>query len=349
MFVASFCCSCALGLDSRRRHSSLRRIINVKMSAETITGMKDIVRAGGYRGILLDQFGVLHDGNKPYKHANHALDCLRKENVHIVVLSNSSRRSEVAAAKLRSMGLGNLDVVTSGELSRDILRSDQSPVKQCSNLVHTNWTGRVAIDANDVGLDVRWKSMVSADEIGQVDGVVAHGTEGVTTDGNSVLSVPWDCLLQFVTNLGRVRPDCPFVCVNPDIVTVDGDVLRKMPGALAAAFERAGGRNVIRIGKPGRPAYDAALKILAAKGIDPHEVICVGDSIAHDILGALSRNLDCIYIAGGIDATAFGLSSADEPAIDQSWKIDWSVWDRLQSEAAPECGRPTFALPYFRW
>lgn len=345
----AFCKGIFVSKSCFHRRSNSLRPRAMRMTSDPVKGISDIVRRGRYRGVLLDQFGVLHDGVAPYRHTFEALEGLRKENVHIVVLSNSSRRADYAAAKLRSMGLGDLDVVTSGELAREILRSNESPIKHCSRLVHTNWTGRGSIDAADVGVDVNWESMVPEDEIREVDGVVLHGTEGVTVADNSVKPVSYDALLRFASELGRLRPNIPFVCVNPDIVTVDGGVLRNMPGALAATFERAGGTDVVRIGKPGRPAYDAALRILARQGILPEEIICVGDSVAHDILGATESTLDSIYIAGGIDSAKFGLDPGGDQHVDELWSFNWNVWDELVSEVASGCGRPTYVLPYFRW
>jgi hypothetical protein len=55
-------------------------------------------------GILLDQFGVLHDGRTPYPHAVGAVRALARAGKRIVVLSNSSRRSGGTIGKLVAMG-----------------------------------------------------------------------------------------------------------------------------------------------------------------------------------------------------------------------------------------------------
>lgn len=44
-----------------------------------------------YRGVLLDQFGVLHDGEKPYPGAIAAVSQLAARGVQLLIISNSSR------------------------------------------------------------------------------------------------------------------------------------------------------------------------------------------------------------------------------------------------------------------
>lgn len=55
-------------------------------------------------GILLDQFGVLHDGKVPYPHAAAAVQRLAEAGKQIIILSNSSRRSGGTIGKLAKMG-----------------------------------------------------------------------------------------------------------------------------------------------------------------------------------------------------------------------------------------------------
>ena len=45
-----------------------------------------------YKGVLLDQYGCLHDGQKPYPGAVQAVRCLAQRGCSILILSNSSRR-----------------------------------------------------------------------------------------------------------------------------------------------------------------------------------------------------------------------------------------------------------------
>lgn len=240
---------------------------------------------------LQSQFGVLHDGTHPYPGAAEALRNLRTSGCEIVVLSNSSRRSGHAAEKLAKMFPETpLDVITSGELARIMLRSSDSPVRCAGNILHTNWFGRGKISPGDNGLSINLCPAENGTvDVAGVDAIVAHGAESVSVrtspvdaEGEEpVAACSWEELVRLVTDVARIRPDAPFVCVNPDLVTVDGGVgLRPMPGALAKAFEDAGGKDVLRVGKPGAPAYKAALSLLREKGIQAEQVVCIGDSPA---------------------------------------------------------------------
>lgn len=82
-----------------------------------------------YRGVLLDQFGVLHDGNKPYPEAIAAVEQMHREGMRIVIVSNSSRRSDGALDKIAKMGFKKewfVGAITSGEITHQML-AERSP------------------------------------------------------------------------------------------------------------------------------------------------------------------------------------------------------------------------------
>lgn len=54
-----------------------------------ILSLKDLP---DYKGVLLDQFGVLHDGRDPYKGAIEAVQYLADRGMKLLIISNSSRR-----------------------------------------------------------------------------------------------------------------------------------------------------------------------------------------------------------------------------------------------------------------
>jgi ribonucleotide monophosphatase NagD (HAD superfamily) len=69
---------------------------------QTVTSIREVLDQSS--GVLLDQFGVLHDGRTPYPHAIEAVRVLAQAGKRIVVLSNSSRRSGGTVGKLARMG-----------------------------------------------------------------------------------------------------------------------------------------------------------------------------------------------------------------------------------------------------
>ena len=65
----------------------------------------------GPQGVLLDQYGVLHDGQKAYPGAVAAVEALAAAGRKLLVLSNSSRRALIVQTAIRS--ISSLQEVTS--------------------------------------------------------------------------------------------------------------------------------------------------------------------------------------------------------------------------------------------
>lgn len=82
---------------SSRTHSTV-----AVASMQRINGLNGILDQCS--GVLLDQFGVLHDGKRPYPHAVAAVKQLADAGKRVVILSNSSRRSGGTIGKLAKMG-----------------------------------------------------------------------------------------------------------------------------------------------------------------------------------------------------------------------------------------------------
>jgi HAD superfamily hydrolase (TIGR01459 family) len=97
-----------------------------------------------------------------------------------------------------------------------------------------------------------------------------------------------------------------FICANPDRVVQRGDKLIFCAGALADLYESLGGE-VIMAGKPFGPIYDLAIakaEQLTGKPVDRARVLCIGDGVITDVLGAQNQNLACLFIAKGIHGEA---------------------------------------------
>src|SRR5213078_3800609 len=79
----------------------------------------------GYDGVILDLWGVVHDGVRPYPDAPACLAALRRAGKRVVMLTNAPRRAEPIRVQLAAMGLGPElydGVMSSGEASHDLLR-----------------------------------------------------------------------------------------------------------------------------------------------------------------------------------------------------------------------------------
>jgi ribonucleotide monophosphatase NagD (HAD superfamily) len=251
-----------------------------------LPGIADVLARRKYDAVVLDQFGVLHDGKRAYPFA---IDCVRelhRRHVPCVVASNSSRLREDCLEQLESLGFRRewfAGAVTSGQLTQDALlelrqalRNRQREEPPATRVFHTNWTdrGRATLPSRKPdNLTYDYKPVGMRVEDAEL--VVTHGTEGVTQeDGQTVAPLPYATLVSLLRECARRQ--LPLWCSNPDLVTVVGGVNYVMPGSLAQAYEKMLADEdvdaetirqlVLRFGKPELPVYETVHRIL---GLEP--------------------------------------------------------------------------------
>jgi len=298
---------------------------------ERVAGIRAIAESGRFKAWFLDQFGVLHDGKKPYPGAILALEKLAGNGAKMVIISNSSRRSSVTMEKLKSLGFDTscfLATITSGELTHQHLQKRNDPWfaalgRKC---IHITWGDRGAISLEGLGLQV-------VNNVDDAEFILAHGTEALGSPSGDPLPKSLEELEQ-VLMLG-LEKQLPMVVANPDYVTVEARDLRVMPGTLAAKYESLGGE-VKWMGKPDKMIYTSAMSLA---GVDAHECIMVGDSLHHDIKGANVSGIASAFITGGIHADELGLGEFGETA----------GKDAINSLCSKHGSYPSYVLPSFTW
>ena len=191
---------------------------------EALSGLHDVFQKSEYDGFVLDVFGVLIDGQKAYPAAIEAVRKLRERGAKLVVLSNSSRRSDTTVTKLEARVFEKSlfdSVLTSGEMAHTFLLNQ---VPEDASVCHFNWSKRGAIDLSaypirTVPSSVEYEGTLVPD-INQLDLVLAHGTEGISNPNGTVSNVPLPTLHRYAAKIARERgSDVSFICANPDIVT----------------------------------------------------------------------------------------------------------------------------------
>ncbi|KAL3520452.1 hypothetical protein ACH5RR_018601 [Cinchona calisaya] len=298
---------------------------------QTLNGIQQLAESRQFKGWLLDQFGVLHDGRKPYPGAISTLEKLANYGAKMVIISNSSRRASTTLEKLKSLGFDPslfVGAITSGELThQNLQRSDDAWFaalgKSC---IHMTWKDRGAICLEGLGLQV-------VENVEEAEFILAHGTEalGLSSGGAAPMKLE---------DLETVLKECaaksiPMIVANPDFVTVEARDLRVMPGTLAAKYEKLGGE-VKWMGKPDKIIYIAAAQMA---GIDASHCVAVGDSLHHDIKGANAAGISSAFVTGGIHATELGLHTFGEVADDSS----------VHALALRYDAYPSYVLPSFNW
>ena len=86
------------------------------MSLPLLSGLGEI--APLYDGLILDLWGVLHDGSKPFPGVLDALGALKRAGKQLMILSNAPRRARFVEKRLGEIGIPRAlydDVHCSGE------------------------------------------------------------------------------------------------------------------------------------------------------------------------------------------------------------------------------------------
>jgi HAD superfamily hydrolase (TIGR01459 family) len=243
--------------------------------------------APGYKLILSDVWGVVHNGEAAYPAACAALKTARENGATVILISNAPRPGVVVAKQIARWGVP-ADCYDTIVASGDVARTEME-ARPGAKIFHL---GPARDLPNYDGLP---NPMVGEDEC---DLVVVTGPFNDEVEG------PEDYREMFA----RLRKrDVLMLCANPDIVVERGDKLIWCAGALAQVYEELGGK-VIYAGKPHGPIYDLAFltaeKLRGAK-VAKNEVLAIGDGARTDLKGAALQGIDCLFITGGIHAEDF--------------------------------------------
>mmetsp|Transcript_1394 Transcript_1394/g.3041 ORF Transcript_1394/g.3041 Transcript_1394/m.3041 type:complete len:206 (-) Transcript_1394:273-890(-) len=87
-----------------------------------VNGISDV--ADKFDTFLLDMWGVMHDGSRPYDGVLEVVQKLRQEGKKLIILSNSSKRTDNSVKMLRKLGFDPEDfenIITSGEVAYQML------------------------------------------------------------------------------------------------------------------------------------------------------------------------------------------------------------------------------------
>ena len=286
---------------------------------ELVRGMS--VLAPRYDGFILDQWGVLHDGTRPYAGAAECLQHLHAAGKRIVVLSNSGKRE---AENLRVMASMGFDVrllercVCAGEEARRAIETCADPFhgalgRRC--FAFTRGGDRAVLEG--IGLDF-------VERVEDADFLAVLGIDS-----------PRRSLADYESELrAGVARALPMVCANPDIARLTPQGLVDAQGVLAVRYEALGGR-VFYHGKPYPAIYRSCLTALACP---PGKVLMVGDSVDHDVLGASRAHIASALIPGAVHGPELGVAWGELP--------EESAWRAFAGKASAQ---PEYLLSAFNW
>jgi HAD superfamily hydrolase (TIGR01459 family) len=279
--------------------------------------------ASQYDALIIDLWGVLHDGIQAYEHAAGALKRLKEAGVQLCLLSNVPRREAPTVEKLAGMGLTpDLydHLVTSGEATRKALIDPPDDWHEA--LGGTVYALAPLENAVEM-LEGTARRLTDRPETASF--LLAIGTSHVDQTMDD---------FRPALDAGLAR-GLPLLCANPDLIVNAGRKLALCAGSFAAYYREQGG-NVAYHGKPHAPIYAECRKRL---GLDEEaKVLAVGDSMATDVTGARNAGLAACLITSGIHLDDLGGKFGEAASPQQ-----------LTALADKYRLTPQYALPLFRW
>lgn len=248
-----------------------------------------------YDILLVDLWGVIHDGITAYPGVASALGALKAANKTVIFISNAPRRSSMAIEGLGRVGVADDlydNVITSGEIVFEFLKSNPTamPGNRCC----------IIGPSRDAGL-LDGLNYVIVTNPNEADFLVVTGFD----NDDSTLQEKQPLLEQ------AIKLNLPLICANPDLVVVRQNGTRALcAGVIAEEYLRMGGQ-VRQFGKPYQAIYERALQIAGNPG--KKRIAAIGDSLITDIKGANDFGIDSYLIPGGIFGAELGIVHGQMP------------------------------------
>lgn len=260
------------------------------------SGMRDL--AARYDGLIVDLWGVVHNGKRPYPGV---LDCfakLKAAGKRVLLLSNAPRQGARVHVQLSSLGVPRdlyEDVVTSGDVARLALERRDDPD-------HARLGRRFYFigPERDYGA-IDGLGYAQCAEIEAADFVVVTGL----IDDERETAADYGARLAGMKARGQ-----PLLCLNPDLSVIRGDTEIPCAGVLGAAYENIGGK-VVWHGKPHARAYAVCFEHFA--GVARTRLVGIGDRLDTDIAGARNAGIDALLVSGGVLAESLGIAYGEAP------------------------------------
>lgn len=228
-----------------------------------------------YNVLLVDLWGVLHDGYHLYPGSLATLYQLKQLNKDVILVSNAPRRKSTIKNLLDTLGIHQSlykALIVSGELLFSFLKEKKIGSKYF--YIGSVESGEIISSFNNYQ---RVDHPQSADFI-------------ILTSVVNCFNQAMDCAIK------AIRYKVPLLCANPDILSIrqNGELVY-CSGTIARKYEQLGGE-VIYFGKPYKNIYLHALEGISLS----RRILAIGDSMENDIQGAINMNIDSALVCSGI-------------------------------------------------
>ncbi|WP_343501554.1 TIGR01459 family HAD-type hydrolase [Alloyangia pacifica] len=276
-----------------------------------------------YEAAFVDLWGCVHDGVKAFPAAIEALRGFRARGGTVVLLTNAPRSRHEVVKQLEGFGV---------------------PEDAWDNIATSGDSARVAMFRGEVGQRVYFMGTPFDEPFFEpikllenplpIERVALEEAEGIVCCG------PFDPH----ADPSELRPQLLYakqkgmklLCANPDIVVDRGETREWCAGAVAQLYTEMGGESLY-FGKPHPPVYDLARHRLAEidRSVPDSAILCIGDGIRTDILGAVGEDIDSLFITGGL--------AAKETKTDEQPEAE-----ALERYLADQQMEPTYSIGFLR-
>lgn len=286
-------------------------------------GISDI--SDGYNAFIIDQWGVLHNGHKPYDGVTECLKELKERKKIIILLTNSDLKAEDNKKALKALDIGPSlydYIVTAGELVHQGLSNQSEGVfrdigRRC--LLLGEQSDRNLLKSLDIEVTY--------------DPAAADFLLITSCDKPEATHDEFDGILK-----QAARKRLKAICTNPDSRALIGSKFLMGPGLIAKRYQDFGGV-VHFIGKPHKPIFQHCISILQSEDIYPGQTAVIGDTMPHDIIGGSLVEMDTCLVTGGLHSGAFR-TAQNRADVDKALNILSAQYGNV---------RPTYLVQRLKW
>ena len=251
---------------------------------QMLSGLSQI--ATDYDALIVDIWGVLHNGRAPFAGVDAALKQYRESGGKVLLLSNAPRPGPSALKRLHAIGNSPDsydDILTSGDAVRALMSEMGAQGQKFCHI------------GPDKDADLMEDLPVEFVDEAQADAILFSGMYDDSTETPDDYA---DMLARFHAR------GLPLLCPNPDRTVMVGEQIIYCAGAVAEHYENIGGP-VVWVGKPYPSVYARARSQLSAMtGLDAPRLLAIGDGPKTDIPGAEAAGIDALFITGGLAAAS---------------------------------------------
>ncbi|MFA5611668.1 MAG: HAD-IIA family hydrolase [Anaerolineaceae bacterium] len=232
------------------------------------------------KGLIIDMDGVLWHDNEPLGDLPGIFAKIRSLGLDFVLATNNSSKTvSEFQEKLKGFGLqiDSSRIVTSALATFQYLKESYPENK----VVYIIGSDSFRDDARSKGF-----SVLLDGEQKQADFVIVGLDFKLTYEKISYAA-------------RQIIHGAKFIATNTDATFPTPTGVIPGAGTMVAAVQTASGEEPLVIGKPAIGLYDQAMKVM---GLSPDQVLCIGDRLSTDILGAKNSGFASAFVLSGINS-----------------------------------------------